>query len=691
MEHISLYRKWRPQTFTEVVGQARVTNTLANALSSGRLVHAYLFSGPRGTGKTSTARILAKAINCVNGPTATPCGVCEACVSISEGTALDVIEIDAASNRKIDEIRDLLDKIPYTPTSLRSKVYIIDEVHQLTPEASSALLKTLEEPPGHIIFVLATTEPHKLLPTIVSRCQKFDFSMVSAQDIAQLLEHIATHEGIDVDTEAIEMIAEHAHGSVRDAIGVMDQISNLSGEQVTRTQLAELLGEVETELVFRMVDLMTERDTPGALALVGGVFEGGKDPRRFLESLISHLRNLFLIQNAANPETIVEATVDHFQRLSEQSNVISRHEVIKLIERLGDTFREMRWSENPRLILECAIVKNTSLDADISIEGLAFRIEELERKLVAQSNEVPADGTGQKDDTGGDSGMNESAMAAKPATPAATRSAGGAGGETVQASAPRVAESTPDRNSEKAAPTKETATDTGGQSTTTSAGGPAPVVEGARPESDGASDAREGGKGSSEREKVRRTWMALMADLKKTGQMKLYALLTKARVQGAKGGSLVLGFPEDALFQMDVLADSSADIATIEETWQRFAGEPVKVKLVTASAGARKPTPAQPESRARDTEDTKADSSADDRAPLASDNAEARSPEQLADVNSTGGSLATDAPEAGGSPLDSRDKAMAKKSKKANSKDIARKLKESFDGEIIEEKKEGKD
>jgi|GEM_PF-368887 len=691
MEHISLYRKWRPQTFSEVVGQKPVTNTLANALSSGRLVHAYLFSGPRGTGKTSTARILAKAINCVEGPTATPCNVCEACISISDGTALDVIEIDAASNRKIDEIRDLLDKIPYTPTSLRSKVYIIDEVHQLTPEASSALLKTLEEPPGHIIFVLATTEPHKLLPTIVSRCQKFDFSMVSAQDIAQLLEHIATHEGIDVDTEAIEMIAEHAHGSVRDAIGVMDQISNLSGEQVTRTQLAELLGEVETELVFRMVDLMTERDTPGALALVGGVFEGGKDPRRFLESLISHLRNLFLIQNAANPETIVEATVDHFQRLSEQSNVISRHEVIKLIERLGDTFREMRWSENPRLILECAIVKNTSLDADISIEGLAFRIEELERKLVAQSNEVPADGTGQKDDTGGDSGMNESAMAAKPATPAATRSAGGAGGETVQASAPRVAESTPDRNSEKAAPTKETATDTGGQSTTTSAGGPAPVVEGARPESDGASDAREGGKGSSEREKVRRTWMALMADLKKTGQMKLYALLTKARVQGAKGGSLVLGFPEDALFQMDVLADSSADIATIEETWQRFAGEPVKVKLVTASAGARKPTPAQPESRARDTEDTKADSSADDRAPLASDNAEARSPEQLADVNSTGGSLATDAPEAGGSPLDSRDKAMAKKSKKANSKDIARKLKESFDGEIIEEKKEGKD
>ena len=312
MEHISLYRKWRPQTFTEVVGQGRVTNTLANALSSGRLVHAYLFSGPRGTGKTSTARILAKAINCVEGPTATPCGVCEACVSISEGTAMDVIEIDAASNRKIDEIRDLLDKIPYTPTSLRTKVYIVDEVHQLTPEASSALLKTLEEPPSHVVFVLATTEPHKLLPTIVSRCQKFDFSLVSAQDMEHLLEHIASREEIDIDADALGMIAEHAHGSVRDAIGVIDQISNLTGERVTQEQLAEMLGEVEASLVFEMVDMIANRDTPGTLTLVGALVEDGKDPRRFVEALIGHLRSLFLVQNAANPAEIVEATEEHF-------------------------------------------------------------------------------------------------------------------------------------------------------------------------------------------------------------------------------------------------------------------------------------------------------------------------------------------------------------------------------------------
>jgi len=383
MEHISLYRKWRPQTFTEVVGQARVTNTLANALESGRVVHAYLFAGPRGTGKTSTARILAKAINCVEGPTATPCGVCDACVSISEGTAMDVIEIDAASNRKIDEIRDLLDKIPYMPTALRTKVYIIDEVHQLTNEASSALLKTLEEPPSHIVFVLATTEPHKLLPTIVSRCQKFDFSLVSAQDMCRLLEHIATREGIQVEGEAVAMIAEHAHGSVRDAIGVMDQIANLSGELITQEQLADMLGEVETDLVFEMVDLIADRDTPGTLTCVGNLVEDGKEPRQFVEALIGHLRSLFLVQNAANPSEIVEATDEHFARLADQAGRLKRHEVVRLMERLGEAHREMRWSESPRLVLECALVKITSLDADATLEGLAFRIDELERKLAS--------------------------------------------------------------------------------------------------------------------------------------------------------------------------------------------------------------------------------------------------------------------------------------------------------------------
>lgn len=593
MEHISLYRKWRPRTFSEVVGQRHVTNTLANALSSGRIVHAYLFAGPRGTGKTSTARILAKSINCLEGPTATPCNVCEACVSISDGTALDVIEIDAASNRRIDEIRDLLEKIPYTPTSLRSKVYIVDEVHQLTTEASSALLKTLEEPPGHVIFVLATTEPYKLLPTIVSRCQRFDFSLVQAQEVSSLLEKIASSESIDIEPEALDMIAEHARGSVRDAIGVIDQISNLSGERVTRGQLAELLGEVETELFFGIVEMIAERDTPGALRLVGSIVDGGKDPRRFTESLIAHLRSLFLIQNASNPGEIVEATSDHFKKLSEQSNLLSRHEVIKLMERFGEAHREMRWSENPRLVLECAIVKNTSLDADVSLEGLAFRIEELERKIEASGGAAhpgPAPVAAEQQPTG-----------SSPSPPAS--------------------------KAEKAQrlPEAATAAETG-----------APPVA------------------SSDREKARRAWMAVLAEMKKRGQMKLYALLSKARVKGVQGGKLVLGFPEDALFQMKVLSESPADISAIEETWERFVGEPARVELVSLAPGQGPPAARR------------------EKAPPGEPAAPAEEPSKTA------------APE----PEEKVVEPDPPKRKKASSKEVARLLKDQFDGEIVEEKKE---
>ncbi|MCG2794771.1 MAG: DNA polymerase III subunit gamma/tau [Actinomycetia bacterium] len=627
MEHISLYRKWRPQALCEVVGQRHVTDTLANALSGGRLVHAYLFSGPRGTGKTSTARILAKAINCDEGPTATPCNTCDACVSISQGTALDVIEIDAASNRRIDEIRGLLEKIPFAPTAFRTKVYIIDEVHQLTPEASSALLKTLEEPPGHVIFVLATTEPHKLLPTIVSRCQRFEFSLVPTKEISRLLGQIASREEIDIEEEALGMIAEHAHGSVRDAIGVIDQISNFSGKKVTLAQLAQILGEVETDLTFEMVDLIAERETPGALALVGSIVDAGKDPRRFVESLISHLRCLFLIQNAAKAEEIVEATEDHYQRLAEQSNRLRRFEVIRLMERLGETHRQMRWSENPRVAIECALVKATKLDADISLEGLDFRISEMEKKLEALSGEAAGRVAPQRQ------------AASEPVK--AVRDAAAPGNR-------------PEEKVEPAAVDEESK-GSGGED----GRGRPPTAEVTVRE-----ETRQAGQASvSDREKARRAWAAVLAEFKKLGKMRLYAILTKAKIQEVSGGEIMLGFPEDASFQMDLLKDSG-DIGLVEEAWSRFLGEPVSIRL--EGLRAREPAPKKQKGQA------------------------VAPPREEAGGRRAGSEGRHEEPgkeprEEEGPPEDAPEGAQ-----KSESETLANHLKEQFDGEIVERENKGK-
>lgn len=526
-----MYRKWRPQRFSELIGQKHVTSTLGSALRSGRIAHAYLFCGPRGTGKTSTARILAKAINCVNGPTDEPCNECEPCVSISAGRALDVIEIDAASNRKIDEIRELLEKIPFAPTALRTKVYIIDEVHQLTPEASSALLKTLEEPPRHVVFVLATTEPHKILPTIISRCQRFDFQLVSAQEIAELLSRIAGVEGIRVESEAIDLIAEHAHGSVRDALGVMDQISSFSGEEVCASVVAELLGEVETRVVIKMLDLIADRDTAGAISLVGRVLESGKDPRRFAESLISHLRSIFLIQNSANPEEIVQATREHYERLCAKAKRFKPYEVLRLIERFGDAHREMRWSENARLVLECAVVKATRIDTDVTVEGLLYRMDELERKIEAIA--------------GG-------------SLPVARKSSKTKGIEAVGRIEPPV-EMAEEKQSGvlQSNELKEKGKSPGG-------------AQGMKISVSGVLITRE---------EARRAWSAVLAELKKEGRVRLFALLSRARIADVQDDSFSLEFAGGASFAMEVLKDSQ-EVRIVERIVRKVLGEGACLKIV---------------------------------------------------------------------------------------------------------------
>ncbi|MCL6471504.1 MAG: DNA polymerase III subunit gamma/tau [Firmicutes bacterium] len=385
MAYLSLYRKWRPQTFDDIAGQPHVVQTLKNAIDKGRISHAYLFTGPRGTGKTSTARILAKAINCEKGPTPTPCNRCESCKSVNDGSSIDVLELDAASNRKVDEIRDLLEKIPYSSTQGGKKVYIIDEVHMLTPESFNTLLKTLEEPPEHVIFVLATTEPHKVLPTILSRCQRFDFRRISVADIKARLGLVAEAEKIDIDEAALSLIAYHSQGSLRDALGALEQLSSYSKETITLHHATSLLGLTDSELLLNFTDILADAKLAEGILFIDELIEKGVDLRQFIQDMLSHLRNLLLIQNA--PGIRVGGIIDEFaQKFNEQAAKVPGKSLMFFINTLSDVYAQARWATDIRLLFEIALFKMANASDNISMEGILYRIERLESILLNGTN-----------------------------------------------------------------------------------------------------------------------------------------------------------------------------------------------------------------------------------------------------------------------------------------------------------------
>lgn len=360
MGYVTLYRKWRPQTFEDVVGQEHIVRTLTNALKDNRVAHAYIFSGPRGTGKTSIAKILAKSLNCAEGPTPKPCNKCASCLEITAGTGLDVIEIDAASNRGIDEIRDIREKVKFMPAGGGTKIYIIDEVHMLTPEAFNALLKMLEEPPAHVVFILATTEPHKVLQTILSRCQRFDFRRLKTDELAGRLREIAKAEGIDIDDESVALISKQARGGMRDAVSTLDQLSSYTGNVIKAEDVMAMLGMVDTGLLFRVTENIRDRDAAAALVFVNEIVESGWDLRQFSKDLTEHFRNLFVIKNTAKPADAVNATVEELARLKGQADGFTQAILTEAIEALSVLNNEMRFASDPRLLLELALVKMTA-------------------------------------------------------------------------------------------------------------------------------------------------------------------------------------------------------------------------------------------------------------------------------------------------------------------------------------------
>ncbi|WP_373532690.1 DNA polymerase III subunit gamma/tau [Vampirovibrio sp.] len=387
--YIPLYRKYRPQLFADLVGQEAISQTLGNAIALNKVAHAYLFCGPRGTGKTSTARIFAKSLNCEQGPTASPCLQCASCTGIAQGNALDVIEFDAASNNGVGDARELIENCQYSSMTGRFKVYIIDEVHMLTSQAFNALLKTLEEPPANVIFIFATTEAHKVLPTIISRCQRFDFNRITTENIVGRLRYIAQQEAIGIDEEALLMIGRHARGGLRDAVGLLDQVSVLSRAQadklIGRQDVALFIGTLEEDLLLRLSGAIAERRAADLLNELNELLNRGIEPIQLLKDLTLHFRNLLLVQAVganANPD-LLSLPPDYFKRLAEQSALFPEMEEIpQIIGRLSFVERNVRNSSQPQLWLEVGLIELAYRHDIQLVKELSERVARLEQQLA---------------------------------------------------------------------------------------------------------------------------------------------------------------------------------------------------------------------------------------------------------------------------------------------------------------------
>lgn len=377
MAYLVSARKWRPQKFEEIVGQEHVRVTLQNALREGKVAHAYLFAGPRGVGKTTVARLLAKALNCEHGPTPAPCNSCPQCTAIAQGSSMDVLEIDGASNRGIDEVRELRESAQLAPAGGRYKVYIIDEVHMLTTPAFNALLKTLEEPPSHVVFILATTEPHQVPPTIRSRCQTFNFRRLSVGEIAGRLSFISEEEGIEAEEEALVLIARKAEGSMRDAQSLWDQAVAFGEGKVSLRSVQEMLGLVEEDLFFRLSDAILKGDVRRGLEVVEEAFDRGISLRAFADGLTEHFRNLLAVKVGAPPELPEE----EIARLREQAEARSEEDLARLLVMCSDVASELPRSPAPRLRLEVGVVRMAKALSSVSVEEMLARLGRLEEGL----------------------------------------------------------------------------------------------------------------------------------------------------------------------------------------------------------------------------------------------------------------------------------------------------------------------
>lgn len=522
--HQALYRRYRPQTPAEVIGQDHVVRALTGSIRENRLHHAFLFCGPRGTGKTSTARILAKMVNCENGPTAEPCGVCTQCVTIREGTHLDVVEIDAASHGGVEDARDLREKAPTAPVQGREKVYIIDEAQRLSREAFDALLKVFEEPPPGVRFVLATTEPHKMPATIVGRCQRFDFRRLTMDDLSTHLTKVASAEGVTLEPSAAHSIARQAEGSARDALSLLDQASVMGGVTIDDVVVRALLGAPRSEVQHEVADAIAVGDARGCFETVNRLVAGGQDLRQVTAELLAHFRNLLIVKTAPGQEDLLDIQSDAYETLRIQADKFTPSELARVIALLLACQNDMRWTTSPRLSLELALVRATIPDTDPNPAGTVSRLERLERLANLEPGSTVPD---------------ESAAASKSApspaddnTPVEPIPAPAAEEASPNAEAAREPNQ---RRSE--APSEADA----GEGTSRSLKPlPKPAAEGQGPLVPHAADAS-----AVDVTMLRRSWPSLIEHLGAQRQMILKAVLESATVAQFDGETLELAFPPD--------------------------------------------------------------------------------------------------------------------------------------------------
>ena len=550
MAYIALYRKWRPHTFRDLVGQDHISRTLSQAITSGRIGHAYLFSGPRGTGKTSTAKILAMALNCKEGPTPDPCGKCESCQRIMDGSAMDVFEIDAASNRGIDEIRGLRETVKFAPAEGRYKVYIIDEVHMLTAEAFNALLKTLEEPPAHVVFILATTEAHKVPPTIQSRCQRFDFRRITVGEIQGRLRYICDQMKTEADDKALELIALQADGGLRDALSILDQCISLSDGRVTEAQVQEMLGLVGHSWIYRMTEALAAGKAQDVLNLVAELLRDGKDLRQIVAELELHLRSLMIYQAAGTVEGL-DLYAEPEDVLKKQAAFWNGETIMQMLARLHETTQELRWSPQPRITVEIALLALCKGE----LGGVAFGGGATPAKPAVPERGAasPSADDARFSQLEAKIAQLAAQLAARPAGAPAPSGAAASGTTVAKTAAPSPNAAAP--NAVLLAPRP-------------AAGAPAPAVE------------------ISEDDQL--LWQKVVQTFRDQSRMSTVACLQQAAFAGFSGGRCYLTFQTDMLAQLTMRIYRTQ----VEQVLAGLFGH--EMQLVCTAAAAPPPPPAPP-------------------------------------------------------------------------------------------------